>query len=1111
MLLSASAEMRQLLGPVPLLSTSTTGCWMRKPYPQAGCITGFTPVEPTPAMLALLSARSVSRPPSPLEAVGVLSSSSSPVSSVISWTAAPFRCALIILAAGVERYLPASLPRCASDFLHSLWLHRQPTPPIAGPAASAKSAPASRRLALVCFLLRSPETVCEPARAEPRLPASISHTAFGLPAPNPPRSRAFLSDLSLGLGFRSHSTSRCRRAVRSPALQVCLVVAVCRRPHQTCLSVFELLKALLRRYLSDLRALSNVMDPPKYTRTSSVKVEHEEDAAGDTHRSSTSRGDHPSSANPGDQDMTTVHGTQPAPNNGAAQEVPFILVTSEDDQNIPVPNAAQAPTFGAEGEVPYVMTANYGHGPNVTFAYDQGNRPLLHPQTAQYANAAQYGNAAQFGNAARYRNAPTWAVDSLRQSEYGYGTSGDGLTVNPMDIFKDGNHSPTNSNSSNNGQRATPTLLPPFESPPSSRRRRRLAASNDATTEELASMLRSRRQEAAEDSSGLDFYRTGNDAPSSSDFASAFEFRQIDTNEVATSGLMTALGFDSTTATYQNPSDVLADFDFDNVTGTGNDLNLNDFAFADSIAPNTAGQDSDDFLAELGVFGNASSTGRDRTDSFDRSNRNNLGQGLSDLSSSFGYGDYGNTGFGSSGLMPHSDSNTTGRTQSDQTASLDMTNYDYHTNTGRQASNTTSGFGLGGTRPSASDASAFSIFARTAAQPSRNAARGPDTNWQDARGLGGRPYDPIFPPSDSARRPYTLSTGLPDLSAYRRSPASRGLSIQPPTNPYTSTGNLRNAYLLPSAGAGTATQSNQRPSSSASRPSSTGQAPSHNLDNSRQFHDQRDFFQDGPGIPRGSAFDPFTVNEREAPEPAWHQDLEAPHPMEQCQGRTLEDLAPAPPGRRRTFREALGEPEEEEAGGSDFYVYKDPESDDEYVPPTKAKKQKKTAQPPKPKPAKSSSNKEKKSCKPAPAASLKKEEDDDKSPKGPRKLPMNRKMRAPRGKLMRPNQDFWEKCCLGFEYEWRARHGIVPYGDIAEHVDSYCTGNGLQQALWKLRRKRLAANLAVPPAPPQTRRGLLAGPARGRRVPSASAPAPATVAEVEDEEEEEDTESEEEE
>ncbi|KAF2811276.1 uncharacterized protein BDZ99DRAFT_570502 [Mytilinidion resinicola] len=820
------------------------------------------------------------------------------------------------------------------------------------------------------------------------------------------------------------------------------------------------------------------MDPPKNARTSSVKVESDEAAANDTHRASSSHDNQPSFAITGAQHPAAIHANQLAPN-AAGQEIPFIFVTSPDDPTT-LRNTQPAPNNGAEQEIPYLMASNYGDGGNYTYAYGQANRDLTVPQPAQYGNA------------------PTWALDGLRQADHGYGTAGDGLTCNPQDIFNDSKHTAASSSSGNNRGRATPTLLAPFEYTP-----RRQAATNDPTPSEFASMLNHRRQVASEDLSGFDFNSTNNNAPSFSDFASAFEFQGTMNNEQVTSDLLDNLGFDSTTATYQNPSDLLADFDFDNEADNGQ--NSNDFK--DFGAGNTAGQDSEDFMPGLG-FGNTSASERDRADSFDLSNRNNSGHNLADPIPLFDYGDNGSTGLGSSASMGLSDF-TTGPGLSDHTAAFDMSNFDSPMDTGRRASNTTAGFGLGGTTTSASDASA-----RAASQRRRNATRAAEP-WRDAVRLGNRPYDSMFPRSDWDPPYYTvnpsaLHTSVPNQPANRSSlSTSRGRAYSPLTNPYASTGTLSNAYLTV-----------PRPGSATSRPSSTGLAPAQNLGDSRQFHDQRDFFQGGPGIPRGSAFDPFTVNEWDNSQPSLG-DLDVPNEFELRRGSALEQLrsAPraAPTGRRRTFREALGEHDDDEAGGSDIYVYKDPESDDEYVPPTKAKKQKKSNK--SNKPAKSSTKPAKPSRKPAarapaasPSSSPNKEKED---PKQPRKLPMNRKMRAPRGKLMRPNQDFWEKCCLAFEYEWRARHGIVPYGDIAEHVDPYCTGNGLQQALWKLRRKRLAAALVVPPAPPQTRRGLLAGPPprRGARAGPSSAPAAPTPAEEgeDDEAEESEEESEEEE
>jgi hypothetical protein len=146
----------------------------------------------------------------------------------------------------------------------------------------------------------------------------------------------------------------------------------------------------------------------------------------------------------------------------------------------------------------------------------------------------------------------------------------------------------------------------------------------------------------------------------------------------------------------------------------------------------------------------------------------------------------------------------------------------------------------------------------------------------------------------------------------------------------------------------------------------------------------------------------------------------------------------------------------------DVFVPGKGESDDDYEPETPAKASKNSKKSAKPTPA------SKKSTKATPKKDVTRTKL-TKKVKVTKPVPTTpssgRRMRAPRPKLMKPDEDFWQRCCLSFEYEWRMRHGAIPYGELAEHVDPVCTGNALQQALWKLRRRRVAANLRVPPAP----------------------------------------------
>jgi hypothetical protein len=146
----------------------------------------------------------------------------------------------------------------------------------------------------------------------------------------------------------------------------------------------------------------------------------------------------------------------------------------------------------------------------------------------------------------------------------------------------------------------------------------------------------------------------------------------------------------------------------------------------------------------------------------------------------------------------------------------------------------------------------------------------------------------------------------------------------------------------------------------------------------------------------------------------------------------------------------------------DVFVPGKGESDDDYEPETPAKASKNSKKSVKPTPA------SKKSTKATPKKDVTRTKPTKKvnvTNPVPTTPSSGRRMRAPRPKLMKPDEDFWQRCCLSFEYEWRMRHGAIPYGELAEHVDPVCTGNALQQALWKLRRRRVAANLRVPPAP----------------------------------------------
>ncbi|OCK80808.1 hypothetical protein K432DRAFT_404371 [Lepidopterella palustris CBS 459.81] len=76
-----------------------------------------------------------------------------------------------------------------------------------------------------------------------------------------------------------------------------------------------------------------------------------------------------------------------------------------------------------------------------------------------------------------------------------------------------------------------------------------------------------------------------------------------------------------------------------------------------------------------------------------------------------------------------------------------------------------------------------------------------------------------------------------------------------------------------------------------------------------------------------------------------------------------------------------------------------------------------------------------------------------------------RKMRKPRVKLTRWNGDVWERVSLGLTYALIDNGQEVPYAKAASCVDDTCTGQALQQALWKLRRGRLNGGQPVPPQP----------------------------------------------
>ncbi|OCL12057.1 hypothetical protein AOQ84DRAFT_228330, partial [Glonium stellatum] len=82
------------------------------------------------------------------------------------------------------------------------------------------------------------------------------------------------------------------------------------------------------------------------------------------------------------------------------------------------------------------------------------------------------------------------------------------------------------------------------------------------------------------------------------------------------------------------------------------------------------------------------------------------------------------------------------------------------------------------------------------------------------------------------------------------------------------------------------------------------------------------------------------------------------------------------------------------------------------------------------------------------------------------RLKKPRKQRKPRQKLMKWDDDNLKLGLLALVYALKARGIEIPWAEAASIIDPLCSGPAFEQAVGKIRKKRLGEGKAVPPLPP---------------------------------------------
>lgn len=88
------------------------------------------------------------------------------------------------------------------------------------------------------------------------------------------------------------------------------------------------------------------------------------------------------------------------------------------------------------------------------------------------------------------------------------------------------------------------------------------------------------------------------------------------------------------------------------------------------------------------------------------------------------------------------------------------------------------------------------------------------------------------------------------------------------------------------------------------------------------------------------------------------------------------------------------------------------------------------------------------------------------SPANAEKSKKPRKQRQPRPKLMKWDDDTLKLGLISLVYALKVKSIEIPWAEAASIIDPLCSGAAFEQAVGKIRKKRLAERKIVPPLPP---------------------------------------------